>query len=253
MASGGIPLVVIQWVKGIIMKRIGLMALATAAGIAAAAPASATVLMPEQSGVSFSAFDATTRGTQLGAIESGTTGATTYTGFLRSAVYRNTLGMLDFYYQVAISTIATGDEVFNLTASSFLGFTVDALVDGSDFDGAGFFTAANNPNTQGPAGSTTSASRNGSGSVVRADFGANGLEAAGQTSATYIFRTNATNFNMGGTFTTQDGSVAQRANFQPIAAVPEPATWAMMLFGFGGIGAAMRRRKSKVKTTGAYA
>jgi hypothetical protein len=27
-------------------------------------------------------------------------------------------------------------------------------------------------------------------------------------------------------------------------AVPEPATWAMMLFGFGGIGFAMRRRKS---------
>ena len=27
------------------------------------------------------------------------------------------------------------------------------------------------------------------------------------------------------------------------AAVPEPATWAMMLFGFGGIGLAMRRRR----------
>ncbi|MFD1787585.1 PEPxxWA-CTERM sorting domain-containing protein [Sphingomonas floccifaciens] len=27
------------------------------------------------------------------------------------------------------------------------------------------------------------------------------------------------------------------------AAVPEPATWAMMLIGFGGIGASMRRRK----------
>ena len=28
------------------------------------------------------------------------------------------------------------------------------------------------------------------------------------------------------------------------SAVPEPATWAMMLFGFGGIGAAMRRQRS---------
>jgi len=27
------------------------------------------------------------------------------------------------------------------------------------------------------------------------------------------------------------------------AAVPEPATWAMMLFGFGAIGAAMRRTR----------
>lgn len=37
-----------------------------------------------------------------------------------------------------------------------------------------------------------------------------------------------------------------------VAAVPEPATWAMMLVGFGGIGFAMRRR-SKVRTTVSYA
>jgi hypothetical protein len=29
-----------------------------------------------------------------------------------------------------------------------------------------------------------------------------------------------------------------------VGAIPEPTTWAMMLFGFGAIGAAMRRRKS---------
>ncbi len=224
------------------MDRIGLFALAAAVGLAAAAPASATSLLPGQSGISFSAFNTATRGTQLAALETGTLGATTYTGSLRSAVYQNTLGTLDFYYQVAISSILPGDEVFNLTSAGFLGFTVDALVDASDFDGAGIFTAANNPNLQGPPGSTTTSSRNGSGSVVRADFGDNGLEAAGQTSATYIFRTNATNYDLGGTFTTQDGSVAQRANFQPIAAVPEPATWGMMLAGFAGIGAGLRRR-----------
>jgi len=225
------------------MKRFVSAALASVMAITVAAPAAATVLLPGQVGVAFSAFDASTRGTQLDSIESGTTGATTYTGFLRSAVYRNTLGTLDFYYQVAISSIDIGDEVFNLTTAGFLGYTVDALVDGSDFDGAGFFTAANNPNTQGPAGSTTTASRNGSGSVLRADFGANGLEDAGQTSATYIFRTNAISYNLGGTFTTQDGSVAQRANFQPTAVVPEPATWAMMLLGFGMVAGAVRYRR----------
>jgi PEP-CTERM motif len=31
-----------------------------------------------------------------------------------------------------------------------------------------------------------------------------------------------------------------------VAAVPEPATWAMMLIGFGAMGVSMRRRKSKV-------
>ncbi len=226
------------------MKRF--LLLAVAGTIATVAPASATVLMPDMTGVAFTALDTSTRGTQLASIQTGTTGATTYTGSLRSAVYRNTLGTLDFYFQVAIDTIAAGDEVFNLTASSFLGYTVDALVDTTDFDGAGFFTAANNPNLQGPAGSTTTASRNGSGSVVRADFGSNGLEAGGQTSATYIFRTNATAYNLGGTFTTQDGSVAQRANFQPVAAaVPEPATWAMMILGMGAVGFSMRSAKRR--------
>lgn len=37
-------------------------------------------------------------------------------------------------------------------------------------------------------------------------------------------------------------------------AVPEPATWAMMILGMGAVGFAMRRRqKSNVKTTVAYA
>lgn len=32
-------------------------------------------------------------------------------------------------------------------------------------------------------------------------------------------------------------------NGQPVGSVPEPATWAMMLLGFGGIGMAMRRQR----------
>jgi hypothetical protein len=32
-------------------------------------------------------------------------------------------------------------------------------------------------------------------------------------------------------------------------AVPEPATWAMMIGGFGMVGAAMRRRKAQVRVT----
>lgn len=228
------------------MKRLMFALAASAAAITVAPAANATVLVNDSTGVMFSAFDTTTRGTFLGSLETtlAAGGATTYDGFMRSAVYRNTSGTLDFYFQIAVTSILAGDEVFNLTASNFAGYFVDALVDGTDFDGAGIFTAANNPNTQGPAGSTTTASRNGSGQVVRADFGSNGLEAAGQTSATYIFRTNATQFTMGGTFTTQDGSVAQRPNYQPVGpAVPEPATWAMMMLGFGAMGAMLRTRR----------
>ena len=35
-------------------------------------------------------------------------------------------------------------------------------------------------------------------------------------------------------------------DFQALPAVPEPSTWAMMLVGFGGVGAAMRRRRKPV-------
>jgi len=36
------------------------------------------------------------------------------------------------------------------------------------------------------------------------------------------------------------------ADFEP-AAVPEPATWAMMIVGFGAVGATMRRRSSRIR------
>jgi hypothetical protein len=41
------------------------------------------------------------------------------------------------------------------------------------------------------------------------------------------------------------GTVSGNASFMQ-SAVPEPATWAMMLVGFGGIGFAMRRRRRPV-------
>lgn len=56
------------------------------------------------------------------------------------------------------------------------------------------------------------------------------------------------------TYSTNAGSTTY--NFEVadgMGAVPEPATWAMMLVGFGGIGFGMRRRKSKVATAVTYA
>lgn len=45
--------------------------------------------------------------------------------------------------------------------------------------------------------------------------------------------------------------VPQQINIKPIsaAALPEPSTWALMILGFGGIGAAMRRRASAGRVT----
>lgn len=45
----------------------------------------------------------------------------------------------------------------------------------------------------------------------------------------------------------------QFASATPIGAVPEPGTWAMLLLGFGLIGAAMRSAKGKQKVTLSYA
>ena len=45
-----------------------------------------------------------------------------------------------------------------------------------------------------------------------------------------------------------NSSYSGTINADVTAAVPEPATWAMMLVGFGAVGYTMRRRKSKVTT-----
>ena len=49
-----------------------------------------------------------------------------------------------------------------------------------------------------------------------------------------------------GSWGTKGGSYSGTLNFAPAAAVPEPATWALMIGGFALAGAAMRRRMGKV-------
>ena len=126
------------------------------------------------------------------------------------------------------------NEVTSFTAANFDSFTTFAFRDGSDFDGAGGFAAANNP-----GGFTSTANRGNNGNVVGVHFGTNGLVGT-DNSTTYIFRTNANAFT-GGTFGVIDGSALQGITFAPT--VPEPATWAMMLGGFGLLGAAARRSR----------
>ncbi|MEK7549453.1 MAG: PEPxxWA-CTERM sorting domain-containing protein [Patescibacteria group bacterium] len=58
------------------------------------------------------------------------------------------------------------------------------------------------------------------------------------SSASAGYKGYADNLRVG--FTNGDSSLY---NFEATAAVPEPATWALMLLGFGGAGAMLRRRK----------
>ena len=229
------------------------------AGIAAAGlstmalSAQAAVLVAGTTGVAPTAGVPTGQGTLL-ASQVFTGQAFTFAATFNQAVYRNTAGTLDFYFQV----IRTGtgsisnQEIRSFTVSDFGAYLVDGYASGPDPDGAGLFIAANNPTLADgtPSGSTTTFGRSPSGSVLTVEFGANGLTGT-ENSATYIFRTNATAFNNQGTFGIIDGSTLQGLTFQPTAAVPEPATWGLMVVGFGMIGAAARNRKTK--TTIKYA
>jgi hypothetical protein len=204
-----------------------------------AMPAQATVLLPGAQTQPFSPFDFNTQGTRI-AFSEVQGQALTFAGIFRSAVYRNTDGKLDFYYQVERTgpgSNATGNdhEITKFTVAAYNGWLVDALVSAGDPDGAGAFKAVNNP-----GGSTTAANRGFDGTVVEVNFqgiGPNGLIGT-ENSATYILRTNAFSFQSG-TFGVLDGSSLQGITFAPT--VPEPATWAMMLAGFGLIGGVARR------------
>lgn len=223
-----------------------LMALTSIAAIIVAAPSAAATLVAGQTGVSATPLDATTRGMQLAIrTESGT--APTISGRVAEAVYRNTLGGLDFYFQVF--RLGGTNEIDGFNAGDFSGFTTDVFTDATDNDGAGsiFSTPANGALANGtPSGNTTTFDRsNGTGAVVRSNFGVNGLSGA-ENSTTYIIRTNATDFALTGFATVNNSTSFNVQAYQPIAAVPEPAAWGMMIMGFGLVGGAMRRRRTTV-------
>lgn len=226
-------------------KKLMPIAAIFAFSLSLAVPAQATVLLPNTTLVPTQPFPAGTQGTVL-ASQSFTGQAFTFGATFNQAVFLNTSGTLDFYYQVARTGPGTAgdEEIRSFTVSSFGSFFVDAFVNGADTDGAGPFLAVNNPTLANgmPSGSTSTFGRSPSGNVITTEFGANGLTGT-ENSTTYIFRTNATAFNSLGFFGIIDGSTLTGRTFQPTGAVPEPGTWAMMLIGFGAMGVSMRRRR----------
>lgn len=234
------------------MNKFMIAALA-GASVFAVAPAQAVVLVAGGAAVSPTAGVPAGQGTLAGS-NTFTGSALTFSATIRYAVYLNTANTYDFYFQVThtgAGSIGANQPIRMLTVSNYAGFSTDAYASGPDPDGAGIFIPANNPS---PAiGSTTGVSLSANGQVVAFDFeafpqgGAGGPVnnlVQGETSATYIVRTNATSFNQLGTFGLIDGSTLSGITFQPtIAAVPEPATWGMLLVGFGLVGAATRRSR----------
>lgn len=124
----------------------------------------------------------------------------------------------------------TDPLTFTLSAPSVLEIT-DAFVDGDQFD----FTI--NSVDQGPTSTPTDDGTN-IGSDYTAAYASplytHGTYAlgAGVYSVTGVVIAHATDFPGGG------GAAAQ------LTAVPEPASWALMLVGFGALGFAARRRRA---------
>ena len=235
------------------MKTSLRLALASVA-VLAASPSYAATLIEGSTGVAPTAGLPAGQGTLL-ASQATSGQAFTFAATFNQAVYRNTLGTLDFYFQVLRTGAGSisSQEIRSFTISNLDSFSVDGYASAADPDGTGLFIAGRNPTLANgvASGSTTTFGRSPSGNVVTVEFGANGLTDT-ENSATYIFRTNATAYNNLGTFGIIDGSTLQGLTFQPISAVPEPASWAMMILGVGAVGGALRRR-SKVTTRVSFA
>jgi hypothetical protein len=166
-----------------------------------------------------------------------------YTGTLRSAVYRNLLGTLDFYYQFFNST-SSPDSISRITMNSFAGFTTDIGYTNQNIDGNGNADVnfvGSNRNQVPLIGERVSAA------TVGFNFGAGSSAPKinpGETSSILVIRTNATNFGIGST-SIINGAVANIATFAPAASsdVPEPATYALMGAGLVALGLLRRNRK----------
>ena len=132
--------------------------------------------------------------------------------------------------QTGNATIVTSDT---LTTSplNLMGYaitSISGLLNGSVITGLSGFQGSNNFYYT-------------SGSFV--DGSGLGFTTAGGTSASLYFASSAQRYQLTTTSPFSSGYVTATSS---IAAVPEPATWAMMIGGFALAGVAMRRRKMQV-------
>jgi len=138
----------------------------------------------------------------------------------------------------------TYDWVFSFTAPTFLTSLTEITPSSCSISG-GFYACAATQ-TIDPNGETFPST----GGVPFLSFNVDNIDGSGGRSSFYFFAADA--FSLAGTHTAQnppDGSGFGNAGPATLTlgdragAVPEPATWAMMVGGFGMIGGAIRQRR----------
>ena len=202
------------------MMKLLLVASAAFAVVAAAPAAHAIVLDPGTSG----SPDLLSLG--IGSTLVANTGSlsfsnSAFSGTIDEWVYQDTAnsfgsGDLTWVIQVANSASST-DAIARVTAGNFATFMTDVG------DNAG----VNAPSL---------VDRDTPGHTLGFSWAPTGGLLAGETSDLLFIDTNASRFTTG-TLAVIDSETSDLSGYEP-SAVPEPATWAMMLIGFAGLGVA---------------
>jgi hypothetical protein len=209
------------------MKRVLLAASAAFAMIAAAPAAQALVLDPGGSG-SPDLLSLGAGSTQVANTGSLSFSNSAFSGTIDEWVYKdtsNTFGSGDLTWIIqVVNSKSSSDAIGRVTAGNFAGFMTDVGDNG----------VANAPDL---------VDRDTPGHTIGFSWAETGGLVLGHTSDLLFIDTNASRFTTG-TLAVIDSDTSDLSGYEP-SAVPEPATWAMMLIGFAGLGVAGYRGSRK--------